>query len=147
LGPSIISAGALISILGTLNAVMLALTRLPFAMAVEGQLPRPLARVNHRFRTPHVSILISAGAVLLLALSGTFMYAVRVTVITRVIVYAGTCVALPILRRRGKMITATSAREAPAMFQLPAGIAISVVCVILCLALLANRLSEVRDGP
>ena len=102
LGPSIISAGALISILGTLNAVMLALTRLPFAMAVEDQLPRPLARVHHRFRTPHVSILISAGAVLLLAVSGTFMYAVRVTVITRVIVYASTCVALPVLRRRGK---------------------------------------------
>src|SRR5215471_3922032 len=65
LGPAIISAGALISVLGTLSAVMLALTRLPFAMAVQGQLPNVLTRVHGRFRTPHVSILISALAVLL----------------------------------------------------------------------------------
>ncbi len=37
-GPPIISAGALIGIFGTLNVIMLACTRLPFAMAVQGQL-------------------------------------------------------------------------------------------------------------
>jgi basic amino acid/polyamine antiporter, APA family len=101
-GPPIISAGALVGIFGTLNVIMLACTRLPFAMAVQGQLPAHLARVHRRFRTPHVSIVVSAMAVLLLALSGTFIYAVKVTVITRVIVYASTCVALPILRRRSR---------------------------------------------
>src|SRR5215831_2788148 len=45
IGPVIISVGALIGILGTLNTVMLALTRLPFAMAVQGQLPGWLAQV------------------------------------------------------------------------------------------------------
>ena len=104
-GPLIMSAGALVGIFGTLNVIMLACTRLPFAMAVQGQLPVQLARVHRRFRTPHVSILVSATAVLLLALSGTFIYAVKVTVITRVIVYASTCVALPILRRRNQTAT------------------------------------------
>src|SRR5262249_6215188 len=105
LGPTIISAGAVIAVVGTLNAVMLALTRLPFAMAAHGQLPAVLARVHSRFCTPHVSILASAAGVLLLSLAGTFVYAVKITVITRVIVYASTCLALPILRRRCKMIT------------------------------------------
>jgi APA family basic amino acid/polyamine antiporter len=140
-GPPIISAGALVGIFGTLNVIMLACTRLPFAMAVQGQLPVYLARVHRRFRTPHVSILVSAIAVLLLALSGTFIYAVKVTVITRVIVYASTCVALPILRRRSQTVGKPSRS-----FVLPAGMWISMVCVILCLCLLANSgWREARD--
>jgi len=146
-GPPIISAGALVGIFGTLNVIMLACTRLPFSMAVQGQLPVHLARVHRRFRTPHVSILVSAIAVLLLALSGTFIYAVKVTVITRVIVYASTCVALPILRRRKQ--TATPVRtvgKRSRSFVLPGGMGISMVCVISCLCLLANSgWREARD--
>ena len=146
-GPLIMSAGALVGIFGTLNVIMLACTRLPFAMAVQGQLPVQLARVHRRFRTPHVSILVSATAVLLLALSGTFIYAVKVTVITRVIVYASTCVALPMLRRRGKMATSVrTAGETSRSFVLPGGMLISMVCVVLCLCLLANSgWREARD--
>lgn len=146
-GPPIISAGALIGIFGTLNVIMLACTRLPFAMARQGQLPVQLARVHRRFRTPHVSILVSATAVLLLALSGTFIYAVKVTVITRVIVYASTCMVLPLLRRRSKMATSVrTVGETSRSFELPGGILISVVCVILCLCLLANSgWREARD--
>lgn len=139
LGPTIISIGALISIFGTLNVIMLACTRLPFAMAAQGQLPAPLARVHKRFRTPHVSILISAAAALMIALPGTFIYAVKITVITRVIVYASTCAALPILRRR------STAEESDA-FRAPAGVAISIVCVVLCLWLLVSSdWREARD--
>jgi len=146
-GPPIISAGALVGIFGTLNVIMLACTRLPFAMAVQGQLPVQLARVHRRFRTPHVSILVSATAVLLLALSGTFIYAVKVTVITRVIVYASTCVALPMLRRRSKMASSVrTVGETSRSFVLPGGMLISMVCVVLCLCLLANSgWREARD--
>jgi amino acid transporter len=146
-GPTMISTGAIIGIFGTLNVIMLACTRLPFAMAAQGQLPVPLARVHQRFRTPHVSILVCAAVVLLLSLSGTFIYALKVTVITRVIVYASTCVALPVLRRRARMrMSVETAGEAPAPFQAPAGYLISIVCVILCLWLLANSgWREARD--
>ena len=94
-----------------------------------------------------MSILVCAVTVLLLSLSGTFIYAVKVTVITRVIVYASTCVALPVLRRRRKMAARVGTRgEAPASFQAPAGTVISIVCVILCLWLLANSgWREARD--
>jgi basic amino acid/polyamine antiporter, APA family len=143
-GPTIISAGALVGIFGTLNVIMLACTRLPFAMAAQGQLPSPLARVHRRFRTPHVSILVSAACALLLALPGTFIYALNLTVITRVIVYASTCAALPILRWRAKKKTTEDAEAAA--FEAPAGGLISIVCVILCLWLLANSgWREARD--
>ena len=143
-GPVIISIGALVSIFGTLNVIMLALTRLPYAMAAQGQLPAPLAHVHKLFRTPDVSILVCAGLALALALSGTFIYAVKVTVITRVIVYVSTCIALPILRWRTKK--AGSSGEATASFQAPVGIPISILCVILCLWLLASSdWHEARD--
>jgi amino acid transporter len=144
IGPTIISAGALVGIFGTLNVIMLACTRLPFAMAAQGQLPAPLAMVHSRFRTPHVSIIVSAACALLLALPGTFIYALNLTVITRVIVYASTCAALPVLRWRAKK-NLSEGVEAPA-FEAPAGAVISIVCVGLCFWLLANSgWREARD--
>ena len=156
LGPAILSAGALVSIIGTLNVIMLACTRLPFAMAMQGQLPSILARVHQRFRTPHASIIVSAAVVLLLSLTGTFIYALKFTVITRIIVYASTCLALPILRRRarsaapdqtgGVSFEAPASFEARPSFKAPGGTLISVVCVILCLWLLASSgWREARD--
>jgi APA family basic amino acid/polyamine antiporter len=147
LGPRMIAAGALIGIFGTLNVIMLACTRLPFAMAAQGQLPVVLARVHRRFRTPHVSILVSAAVVLLLSLSGTFIYALKVTVITRVIVYVSTCLALPVLRRRARMaLPVPTSGAVRGSFEVPAGVGISMVCVMLCLFLLANSgWREARD--
>ena len=143
-GPAIISAGALVGIFGTLNVIMLACTRLPFAMATQGQLPAPLGKVHDRFRTPHVSILISAACALALALPGTFIYALNLTVITRVIVYASTCAALPVLRWRARKNLRGVAEAAS--FSAPAGNLIAAVCVILCLCLLANSAwHEARD--
>jgi APA family basic amino acid/polyamine antiporter len=143
-GPAIISAGALVGIFGTLNVIMLACTRLPFAMAAQGQLPGPLARVHSRFRTPHVSIIVCAACALLLALPGTFIYALNLTVITRVIVYASTCAALPVLRWRAKKNSSEAVDAAE--FKAPAGGLISIVCIILCFGLLANSgWREARD--
>src|SRR3989442_9479909 len=147
LGPTMISAGALIGIFGTLNVIMLACTRLPFAMAAQGQLPNPLARVHRRFYTPHVSILVCAATVLVLSLSVTVVYALKYTLITRVIVYASTCVALPVLRRRARMaVPVRTGGEVSGSFEVPAGMLISTICVILCLWLLANSgWREARD--
>jgi APA family basic amino acid/polyamine antiporter len=137
-GPPLISAGALISILGTLNVIMLASSRIPFALAEQGQLPSFLLRTHRRFRTPDVSILIFAALVLLLAISGTFTYLLTLSLITRIVVYAATCAALPVLRRR---------KDAPpASFEAPAGVLVSIVAVLICVALLFTaQWREVRD--
>jgi amino acid transporter len=54
-GVYLISIGAMISMSGTLNAVMLFTNRIPFALGEQGQLPRIVGRIHPRFRTPHVS--------------------------------------------------------------------------------------------
>lgn len=138
-GASLITTGAVISILGNLNVIMMAGSRLPFAMAEGGQLPRPLAATHPRFRTPHVAIVVTAGAALLLTLSGTFVYAATISVIARLLSYAATCAALPVLRRR---------EGAPAAkFRTPAGVAVSIAALVLVGWLLSHStLRQARDA-
>jgi len=137
-GAALLSAGAVVSILGNLNVVMLSASRLPFAMAERGELPRILALVNERFRTPHVAILLTAAIMGALTLSGTFLYAVTVSTLSRLVVYAGTCASLPVLRNR--------AGAPPAAFRVPGGMFIWIVVLALTAWLLWNTTwREVRD--
>ena len=101
-GAAIISFGALISTLGTMNAIMLAAPRLLFGMAEQGQLPGIVAATHKQFRTPHVAILLSAAPMLALCLSGSFASSAILSTIIRLTTYAMTCAALLLLRRKKK---------------------------------------------
>jgi amino acid transporter len=137
-GAALIALGALISIAGNLNGNLLAGSRLIYAMAEQRELPHVLARTHHRFRTPHVSILITSAIVLALALSGSFIYALTLSTITRLLTYVATSAALPILRSRND--------APPAAFRLRGGLAISILTLVLVLWLLSNSTwTEARD--
>jgi amino acid transporter len=129
-GAAIISAGAVVSIAGNLNVVMLSASRLPFAMAARGELPGVLASVNKRFRTPQAAILLTSTLMVALTLSGTFLYAVTISTLARLLIYAATCAALPVLRWR------TAAK--PFTFRAPAGMAVSFAVLLLTMWLLWN---------
>ncbi len=134
LGPAaarVMVVGALLSTLGVAHTIVLAAARLPFAMAEQGQLPAALAAVHPRYRTPHVSLVLSTACMLAFTLVTTFTTAVTLTVGFRVLVYLITCAALPALRRR--------AAGPRAAFRLPAGDVIAAAGVLLCVTLLAFR--------
>ncbi len=137
-GASIITAGALVSITGNLNVLILAGSRLPFAMAERLELPRWLAVTHNRFRTPYAAILFTSVIMLALTLWSTFASAAKISTITRLIAYAATCGALIVLRFK------SDAR--PALFKLPLGIDVSMLTLALIAWLLANTtFREVRD--
>ena len=137
-GAALISVGALISIIGTLHAIVLLAPRIPFAMAEQGQLPRFLAATHPRFHTPYASILVSSAVMLALALAGSFIGALTISTISRVLVYGVTCAALPALRRRTDI--------PPPAFRLRAGILVSGIVLALCVWLLLHSGgSEARD--
>jgi len=139
LGGAIISAGALVSILGNLNVILLVASRLPYAMAERGELPGFLAATHPRFRTPHVAVLLTAATVLALTLSGTFVYAATISVIARLLSYGATCAALPVLRRRPE--------APPAAFTAPAGVAAAVAALLLSAWLLSHSTGrQARDA-
>ncbi|MDQ3816688.1 MAG: amino acid permease [Acidobacteriota bacterium] len=138
-GASIISAGAIISIVGNLNILILAGSRLPFAMAERDQLPGLLSYTHKRYHTPHFAILITAALMLVLSISGTFIYALTISAIARLLTYAATCAALPKFR--------SNAGAPPAKFRAPAGIFVSIASLLLAAWLLSNSaLKEARDA-
>ena len=129
-GAAVIVAGALISVMGTMNVVVLTTPRLLYAMAEQGDLPRALAITHPRYRTPYVAILISAAVMLVFTLSSTFVTALTISTISRLLALAAVCVALPMLRRRTDV--------EPATFVLPGGLTIPVAAVALATWLLSN---------
>jgi amino acid transporter len=133
-GEQVITLGAVVIMLGSLNSGFLATSRLPFAFAEQGDMPRLLARVHARFRTPHVAILASAVLVWLATVASSFLSAITLATSTRVVVYIAGCIALIALRRR--------ADAAPAGFIAPLGPAIAVLASVLSFALIANASSR-----
>lgn len=129
-GGAIISAGAIISITGNLNILILSGSRIPFAIAEQQQLPSFIAKVHRRFSTPHIAILITSALMLILTLKSSFVAALTISAIVRLITYGATCVALLVFRRR---------KDAPpAMFRLRAGTLIAIASLALGAWLLSN---------
>ena len=128
-GGAIISAGAIISITGNLNILMLSGSRLPFAMAEQKQLPAFIGSVHRSFFTPYVAILITAGLMLFLTLQSSFVAALTISTIARLVTYASTCIGLPVFRRRA---------SSPAAFHLPGGTIVAVLSLALIVWLLLH---------
>jgi basic amino acid/polyamine antiporter, APA family len=137
-GATLIVGGAAVSILGTINAGILAISRIPFAMAEASQLPGALAKLHPVYRTPVLSIAISCISVLLLTLTRGHIYLLTISTISRLFVFAVTIAALPIFRRRPTM--------PPALFTLPGGMSIPLVALASIVWLLSGTsLNETRD--
>ncbi len=129
-GGMFIAVGALISILGNLNGGFLASSRIPYAMAEQRELPQIFALTHAKTKTPVYSIILTSVVILILTIQSSFFTAVTIATITRLLVYATTCLALPVFRRR---------KDVPdAQFSAPFGIAAAVVSLGLIVWLLSN---------
>jgi amino acid transporter len=129
-GGVIISAGAIISITGNLNILLLSGSRVPFAMAEQRQLPQLIAKVHSRFLTPHVAILMTAALMLILTLKTSFVAALTISAIARLVTYGATCLSLPVFRRRTDVPAA--------VFRLWGGNVIAILSLLLAIWLLTN---------
>jgi len=137
-GATLISAGVLISAIGTLSQILLISPRLLFAMAERGQIPQIISRTHKSFHTPHIAVILMAALSLAFALSGTFIYLTTINGITKLILFATVCLVLPALRQREN--------KRPAAFCLPFGKLIAMIGFFACVWLLANvGWRELRD--
>jgi len=110
---------------GVLNS-----TRLLFAMGENRELPKVLGRIHPRYKTPYVSIILNGLIMLILTFQSSFLTALAIAVITRLVVYATTCLALPVFRFRTKS-------DSSALL-IPFGFVISGLALVLIAWLLAN---------
>ena len=132
---TLLTAGAAISIVGTIGGSIFTIPRYLFAMAQDGFGPRILAEVHPRWRTPHVAIVTHASLALLAALSGTFVQLALLSIVARISMYMSTAAAVPVLRRRLPRTEGT--------IVLPGGPAIPIAALALCLVFLAS--AETRN--
>ncbi len=136
-GAAFITVGALISVLGNLNGGFLATSRIPFAMAEQKELPQIIGRTHKKFNTPYISILLTSLVIFVFTLQTSFYAALTISTITRLIVYATTCAALPVFRNR---------KDAPeAKFIAPFGIAATVLSLLL-IGWLLTRIDYAKEG-
>jgi amino acid transporter len=116
LGPAgrglILGIGA-ISMVGFLGGDILGQSRVLFAFARDGLLPRALAAVHPITRAPHVAVLVNAGVAAALAMSGSFAVLAPVASIAIVLLYIATCVAAWVLTRREARAASPLAGAAP----------------------------------
>jgi APA family basic amino acid/polyamine antiporter len=98
-GDTIIRLIMIISVLGTINAMLMATPRILLAMGRDGLFPRQAARVNAG-GTPHVALAVSLLVIAAFLLSGSFTAVLGLSALFIVVKYACCFTALFALRRR-----------------------------------------------
>jgi amino acid transporter len=96
---AILLAGASISTFGYLGGMTLSMPRALFALARDGFLPKPIAAVHPRYRTPHVAIVVQSLLTLALAVTGTFEQLAILANVSALALYFGCALAAWKLRQ------------------------------------------------
>jgi amino acid transporter len=99
-GGDLIAAAVMLSAFGTVNAQLLSVPRVYFAMARDGLFFDAVARVHPRYRTPAVAIALQGGVASMLALTGTFQQIITYTAFPNYTFLTLGVIALIVLRRR-----------------------------------------------
>jgi len=135
-GATVVSLTAVLSCAGSLAVWMIVSPRVLYALAGQGDLPGVFAGVDPIRHTPGVAIVSSALLVWLLTVSGTFVYLATFSAMARLLMYASTCAALLVLRRR----------DGPAPIPIPLGPLWAVLALLCSLVALGTTTgTAVRD--
>ncbi len=124
-GALLMTIGATISMTGNNVGQALSGSRNLYALAEQGDLPPVFGRVHPRFQTPDFAIVFTSLVALVLAFSGSFATMAAASAVARLLVYAGTCASVLVLRR-----------ESRAAFTIPGGPIVPVVALLISVAIL-----------
>jgi APA family basic amino acid/polyamine antiporter len=128
--PELISIGACIGLVVVAMILMLGQTRVGFAMARDGLLPRGLAKVHPRFGTPYRITLLTGVAVAVLA------GFVDLTTLAH-LVNIGTLFAF-VLVSIGVVVLRRTRPDLPRGFRTPAVVLVAIVSTLMCAYLMLN---------
>ena len=129
-GRELLLAGASISVFGALLDGLICTPRGFFLMAQDGILPDSLARVHRRFRTPHISIIVTAALMFLLSVTGVFRHLAILSVSSILLVYLAICVGALRLRY--------TRPKPPRAFRVPGGPVVGILGIGVVLWLLTS---------
>ncbi len=140
-GALMMSLGSIISMMGNTAGQVLTSSRMLFALAEHGDLPRFFGRVHRVYRTPANAVLFTSAVVLVLALSGSFVWLAIASAVSRLVIYASSCAATLILRRPRFI-----GRVKPATFVIPLGPVVPVLALLVLAGVVAAASVEQLVG-
>lgn len=114
-GAMLVLVGTAISTFGYVGGDVLSSPRSLFALARDGLMPAPIARVSKRYHTPHVAIIVHASLCAGFAVTGSFASLLVVAALAALIVYLICCLAAIKLRMMNVRI------EGAIPFRVPGG--------------------------
>jgi basic amino acid/polyamine antiporter, APA family len=136
-GGLLVSLGSVISTTGNNMGQLLSGSRTVYALAENGDLPPVFAKVHPEFRTPYVAIWFTSIVLVVLALTGSFVFLAAVSAVARLVVYLSACGATLRLRQADR-----ASRVAPAQFTAPLGPVIPVLAIAITSSILAGATSQ-----
>jgi APA family basic amino acid/polyamine antiporter len=128
-----VGIGSVASMTGNIAGQVLTGPRMLYALAENGELPRPFARIHPNYRTPSFAIVFSSTVALGLALSGSFAVLASVSAVARLITYLGVCASTLVLRGE-RFRQAVHAAE----FVIPGGPVVPILAILVSLGILAG---------
>ena len=132
IGITIMTLAAVFSIGGNLGASMLAVPRLTLALAEQNLLPKWFGVIHKDYATPGNSILFLGALSLVFALSGSFVYLVIASSLTRLLAYIISIASLPVIKSKVDKETAKNA------YNLIGGYTIPIIAFFICLWITAQ---------
>lgn len=140
-GALLISVGAVVSMTGNNLGAVLTGSRMLFALAENGELPRFFSTIHPRYRTPSNAIIFTTLVALGLALSGSFVMLAVASAVARLVAYTGACAAT--LRLRHPRYQGV---VSPATFVIPLGPVVPLLAIAVSLLILAGATSAQLVG-
>ena len=123
-GTKMVIVCGILAIFGSLYSIVLVFSRVLFAGANDGLLPKFLSKVHPKYATPYWAIITLSIIAFLMAVSGGFKQLLILATISILMLYVG--VALAVIKFRLQKST-----EYPAGFILPGGISIPVITLVI----------------
>ena len=104
-GAIFLTIGALFSISGSDEAGILSSSRIPYAMAGDGLLPKMFARKHPKYDTPYIALIVQGIITGTAAIFGTISSLIILSVFTLLFCYLVTCISVfPLRKRYGRSI-------------------------------------------
>lgn len=141
LGPAagvLISALIVVSIMGSMNGLVLTGPRAYFAMARDGEFPQIFGRISDRYRTPMIALLVQGAWATVLALSGSYQQLFTDVIFTAWIFYGLAVAAVIVLRVKRPHLERR--------FRVPGYPWVSVLFCLAVLGLVASTIAERPGG-
>jgi len=128
-GAEFVSAAVVVSAYGAIAAAIMNAPRLTYALSANRDFPPSLSRLHPRYRTPAVAIGLFSIPLLILSVSGSFLWLVAVTGGSMAMEYIGICAALIRLRK---------IRPDADALRIPWGPVLAASGIAICIALLTS---------